>query len=85
MLNELYLLWREELSQLSDQLYMLSGMGCLSYGQGFLIRAVTTAVLKASGAHLSMSEQFTKKVLKKIHLCELGIKQILQVVKVLKM
>ena len=31
MISELHFLLREELSQLSDQLYMLTGTGCLSY------------------------------------------------------
>ena len=34
---ELHFLWREELSQLSDQLYMLTGTGCLSYGHGYVL------------------------------------------------
>ena len=30
-------LWRVVLSQLSDQLYMSTGMGCLSYGHGYVV------------------------------------------------
>ena len=39
-ISELHFLWREELCQLSDRLYMPTGMGCLSYGHGYVLIAV---------------------------------------------
>ena len=39
-ISELHFLWREELSLLSDRLYMLTGTGCLSYGHGYVLSAV---------------------------------------------
>ena len=35
----------EELSPLSDQLYMPTGTGCLSYGHEYVLTAATTSVL----------------------------------------
>ena len=37
--SKLHFLWTEELSQLSDLLYMPTGTGCLSYGHGYVLTA----------------------------------------------
>ena len=39
-ISELHFLWNEELSQLSDRLYMPTGMGCLSYGHAYVLTTV---------------------------------------------
>ena len=38
-ISELHFLWREEVSLLSDLLYMPTGTGCFSYGHGYVLRA----------------------------------------------
>ena len=39
LISELHFLWREELSQLSDQPYMKTGMACLSYEHEYVLTA----------------------------------------------
>ena len=39
MISELHFLWREKLSELSDQLYMPTGTSYLSYGYEYVLTA----------------------------------------------
>ena len=39
IISEHNFLWREELSQLNDQPYMPTGMGCLSYEHEYVLTA----------------------------------------------